>query len=707
MRAVMPDFLKGLGGLHLWRLSLPLVLALVLVACPTQPRPEYKLISLQPATLTPGEEVSAYGVFPTDTQILMAGSSLTPVVVPNGLRFTVPENTVAGEQRLSFEGDEAQMSGVLNVNPRVDAVLAGTGELQVSGAGWATSSNVRLELDGVALPSSVASASVLHGVLPSGLAYGSFTVLVSVNDRLSQAFTWNRAAGAVSGRVNLPAASASTNSPLESSRMRVLGADSGSSLIVQHKLHALDAVTLEGLQSRSELPELNATQLVFASTLLASNAKTLLEHQNGVSRVWFETQVGAADGLENGLISRTPRASSRSVPNSGAGQWHLPLLGLDANWHGTRGEGVVVAVVDSGIELEHPDLKANLLPGFDFVDNDATPQDLLGHGTHVAGIVVANGLLEGVAKAAKLVPVRVISGRTGFESAVAKGILWAAGLTDAPVVNTNPAQVINLSLGDTNYPPLIDAAIKTVLEHGVIVVAAAGNDSGAVNYPAALPGVIAVAALAGPNLPYQPAYSSRGYGLWLTAYGGDLGQDQNADHVPDGILSTDLIDPSRPVPGYGLRAGTSMAAPQVTGMAALALSSGTPASLVRAALAGTATDLGVMGLDAKFGYGLVSTRVANPHPSRTYIAAVRGTKVVAWTLVQADGSFVLGNLEPNIALSLIAGTDTNSNGLFGEAGELISSTMPFTAQSASVTPNAQMNLIPADGLHAVRLEVKP
>jgi serine protease len=673
-------------------------LTLALVACPSPPRIEYKLVGLQPATVTPGAELVAFGVFPAQPQVTLAGLPVAVVPVTNGLRFIVPEAVLAGEQTLLLEGDGAMLKGLVTVNPRVDAVLAERGRIRVSGAGWNTDSLVSLNLDGRMLVTTIESNSVLIGAIPSGLTYGAFTVLLTANQQLSEAFTWNRQAGTVTGRVALPASGQALPVAIaQSIRAKTIGAVESKVLMVQHQL-PIETGALLGLVAQETIPELGVTRLEFMSIQAASVARGQLQAQKNLIRSWFEAQVNLRDGLTF--------VQPQSVPNSGTGQWHLPLLGLDANYLGSRGDGVVVAVIDSGIELHHPDLQQNLLPGYDFVDNDALPQDIYGHGTHVAGLVAAQGAVAGVAARAKILPVRVLAERTGFEGNVAKGILWAAGILANPS-NPNPAQVINLSLGGSDYPPLIDLAIKSALEQGVVIVAAAGNDGGAVNYPAAFPGVIAVSAVAGPELAYQPLYSSKGAGVWVTAYGGDLGQDQNADKVPDGLLSTDLLDPARPVPGYGLRNGTSMAAPLVAGMAALAISSGTPASLVRHALAGTATDLGVMGVDARFGYGLISTRVASPYSRRVYVAARRDSRMVAWTLLQADASFTLANLEPNASLELLAGSDDNQNGILGEAGELISMPLSFSVATASVLADAKLNLMIADGTQPVRLEVKP
>ena len=452
-----------------WRSLLACCLLLIsLVACPT-PLPDYKLVSLQPATVTPGLEVVAFGIFPDQPRLTLAGLVVPVLPVANGLRFTVPDSVVAGEQPLRLEGSGTVLLGVLSVNPRVDAVLAEQGQIRVTGAGWDQSSLVALNLDGRRLTTTVQADSSLLGLIPNGLSYGAFTVLVSANDRLAEAFTWNRQAGTVTGRVVLPASGQAQVANLDvPNRLKRLGASQGSTLLVQHQ-GILVMATLQGLVSVTAMPELNVSRLVFKTEPAAMTARGQLESRTGVARVWFETQVAATDGLN--------RLQPQSVPNSGAGQWHLPLLGLDANWTGSRGEGVVLAVIDSGVELGHPDLIPNLLPGYDFVDNDAIPQDIYGHGTHVAGLMAATGLVEGVASRAKLLPVRVLAERTGFESNVAKGILWAAGILASPS-NPHPAQVINLSLGGPDYPPLIDAAIKSALERGVIVVAAAGNDGG-------------------------------------------------------------------------------------------------------------------------------------------------------------------------------------------------------------------------------------
>jgi serine protease len=313
--------------------------------------------------------------------------------------------------------------------------------------------------------------------------------------------------------------------------------------------------------------------------------------------------------------------------------------------------------------------------------------------------VAANGTALGTAPEAKLLPVRVLEGTSGGSSfTVAQGILWAAGVGDVP--NPTPARVINLSLGSDSYSSVIADAVAEAQSRGVIVVAATGNAGGPLAYPAALPSVIAVTSLAGPTIAYQPWYANKGLGVWVTGYGGDTTQDQNKDGVRDGIFSTDLG-------GYSLRMGTSMASPQVAGLAALALASGTPAHLVRDTLANTATELGAMGYDLSFGHGLASGRVARHSLPRSYVLALDDTEtVIAWTLVQSDGSFVLNNL-PALPLTLLAASDEDGDSVVAEAGELHASPLAITPISAKQIQASDLTLSVASEGHSIPLEARP
>lgn len=260
--------------------------------------------------------------------------------------------------------------------------------------------------------------------------------------------------------------------------------------------------------------------------------------------------------------------------------WGIQRVNAPQAWNFTQGAGVKVAVVDTGINYKHEDLSGNYISGYNAVDTSKTALDDQGHGTHVAGTIAAlsNGKgVVGVAPRAKLYAVKVLGADgSGSYSSIIKGIEWAA---------KNKMNVINMSLGGGGYMSSMHEAVKAAVKAGVTVVCAAGNDSGAVNYPAKYPEAIAVSAS---NSSDQIAYfSSRGAELDVIAPGVD-------------IYSTSISG------GYQNMSGTSMACPHVAGLAALAVSAGykTPAE-VRAALKKAAVPL--TGLTAnEQGAGLVN-----------------------------------------------------------------------------------------------------
>lgn len=287
-------------------------------------------------------------------------------------------------------------------------------------------------------------------------------------------------------------------------------------------------------------------------------------------------------------------------------QWHLhhPTGGINAPsaWNASTGEGVVVAVLDTGI-VDHSDLSGNALEGYDFITDafvsrretdervpgahdygdwnddpsqcDVRPSSF--HGTHVAGTVAEltnNGIgMAGVAHNAKVLPVRVLGRCGGYTSDIADAIVWASGgEIDGVPANENPAEVINLSLGGSGacaagseYQLAIDQAIA----NGTTVVVAAGNSN--VNMsnfsPASCSGVIAVGAtrITGG----KANYSNFGSGIDLSAPGGGGAVDGN----PNGYVWQNINDsetaPEEGGENYGGMSGTSMAAPHVAGVAAL------------------------------------------------------------------------------------------------------------------------------------------
>lgn len=252
-------------------------------------------------------------------------------------------------------------------------------------------------------------------------------------------------------------------------------------------------------------------------------------------------------------------------------EWHLSQIHAPQAWSqfsGTPGAGVTVAVVDSGVDPNHPDLQANLLPLVDEVKTDLLAgtdyvgRDGQGHGTHVCGIIAAaaNGIgVVGVAPGVKILPVKVMKADgNGDDFTIAQGLKDAVD---------KGAQIINLSVGGTEPSSILADAVAYASEHDVLMVVSAGNDGGPVNYPAAYPGVLAVGSVDKNGV--HASYSSYGPELSMVAPGGTS---------DSGVLSTlptyacYLTLYGRKPNDYGTQAGTSMATPQVTAAAALLLS---------------------------------------------------------------------------------------------------------------------------------------
>lgn len=294
-------------------------------------------------------------------------------------------------------------------------------------------------------------------------------------------------------------------------------------------------------------------------------------------------------------------------------QWGHTRIHSAAAWDLTTGsDALIIAIIDTGIDESHPDLAGKLVAGFDFVDDDADPHDLNGHGTHVAGIAAAvtdNGIgIAGTSWGARLMPVRVL-GETGSGTSadIASGIAWAA---------TNGANVINLSLGGPTYTQATQDAVDAAWGAGVLVVAAMGNfrtQGNPTMYPAASNHVLAVSATKS-NDTYA-FYSQYGDHCDLAAPGGEMAYY----HDPNGVYSTmptysvyltthDMYS----YLNYDTLQGTSQAAPFVAGAAALVrtIAPGLGPDAVQQLLESTTTDLGPVGWDPDYGWGLLHSEAA-------------------------------------------------------------------------------------------------
>jgi serine protease len=295
-----------------------------------------------------------------------------------------------------------------------------------------------------------------------------------------------------------------------------------------------------------------------------------------------------------GVTSVTPSVTYKSLATGDpkkASMYHLNYLDIDSALELAGEHEVTVAVIDTGMDLKHLELKNQVLPPYS-VMNPAGQPILDIHGTHVAGIIAAeqnNGIGgHGVNPKAKILPIDVFSG--GFYTSdytIAEGILYAI---------SQKVDVINMSLGGSQESPILAEAVKKAIDAGITIVAAAGNNYGeSISYPAAFEGVISVSAT---NHKDELAeFSSYGSFVDIAA--------------PGEAVYNSLYDPYKGS-SFGYLSGTSMASPVVAGVASLLLSKYPDLKPfeVEAILKMTAMDLGDDGYDIKFGAGFVDAVAA-------------------------------------------------------------------------------------------------
>ena len=338
-------------------------------------------------------------------------------------------------------------------------------------------------------------------------------------------------------------------------------------------------------------------------------------------------------GRYDASACRAPASGWANDPCAGR-QWGLTAIKAPQAWRTVRGGGVIVAVIDTGVDLQHPDLRGRLLvpPGSDLLRNTASrcsfqrplrsrgsrgvARDDNGHGTHVAGIIAAatgnRRGIAGVAPAAKVLPVKVLD-RTGegTDRAVARGICFAV---------RQGAKVINLSLGQDPISSVIvsgngadtNRAVSFAHARGVAVIIAAGNETfPSCDFPASHAKALCVGAVDRRGL--RARYSNFGTAVGVVAPGGagalsGCGGDEDVWSTISPRSARDCAQD-----GYEALAGTSMAAPHVAGVAALVAARfprrATP-DFIYARLKATADDLGVPGVDPFHGYGRVNAQRA-------------------------------------------------------------------------------------------------
>jgi thermitase len=246
-------------------------------------------------------------------------------------------------------------------------------------------------------------------------------------------------------------------------------------------------------------------------------------------------------------------------------QWGWDVIDAPEAWDTTQGSSsTVIAIVDTGVQRNHPDLDAKIVAGYDFVDNDAAPDDGNGHGTHVAGTTAAETHNAtggaGLCPNCSIMPVRVLDNSgSGTLQAVADGIIWAAD---------NGAKVINMSLGAASGAATLQSAVDYAWGKGVFLACAAGNDgSSSPNYPAYYSNCFAVASTTSSDT--RSSFSN--YGSWVEAA------------APGSSIYSTWTGSS-----YNTISGTSMATPHVAGLAGLLASQGLTNAQIRDRIMATA-----------------------------------------------------------------------------------------------------------------------
>jgi hypothetical protein len=285
-------------------------------------------------------------------------------------------------------------------------------------------------------------------------------------------------------------------------------------------------------------------------------------------------KIAEVDGvLEPALTPNDPRYSSA---------WHLPKIEAPSAWDSTQGAGVTIAILDSGVDTTHPDLTPQLVPGWNFFDNNNNVEDVFGHGTAVAGVAAAAGNnaigVASVGYRAKIMPLRITdTSGNGYFSMMASALTWAAD---------NGARVANISFLGVSLSATVDSAAQYMRSKGGVVVISGGNTSALRTDPPS-PSFTAVAAT--DNVDARASFSSwgdyidvaaPGVSLWTTWRGG----------------------------GYAGFSGTSASSPVVAGVYALMMSAkpGLQPANYDSVLFSTAQDLGSAGWDQQFGTGRVN-----------------------------------------------------------------------------------------------------
>ncbi len=458
-----------------------------------------------------------------------------------------------------------------------------------------------------------------------------------------------------------------------------------------------------------------------AEASLVSAGGTVVRRSEAGSFVVVRPPLGVAPGLfaavaaaKRGVLYAEPESIVQAalVPDDPGftSQWNLERIGMPDAWDITRGSADVrIAVLDSGVDLDHPELAGRLdtQADYDFIDRDPAADDEYGHGTHVAGIIAAatgNGrAVAGIADGCTILPVRVLD-EYGFGSAsvMAEGIRYAAD---------QGVDIINVSAGDPVDTRVLGDAIEYAVAKGCMIFAAAGNRGiASLDFPAGYPDVIAVGAVNSRDA--RASYSSYGESLDIVAPGGE--------RTGPRILSLLPVRAASPS-GTGEMYGTSMATPHVTAVAALlrSLNPTWTAGHVTRRILETAEDIGPTGEDSWYGHGVLRADLAlgadgedSQEPSDDDFPGIPISAEFIKGIVDAETDSVDVH-----SVGLVAGQElqvwikgsadaTISLTLFDPTGDRIADGMPLESVTSTGDPQSFVFAVPQDGAGRYRLVVR-
>ncbi len=331
-------------------------------------------------------------------------------------------------------------------------------------------------------------------------------------------------------------------------------------------------------------------------------------------------------------------AASPTDPLYATNQWNLPQIGLPAAWDTSTGSsGVIVAVIDTGVDATRPDLAGKITSGatagYNFIGNNTNTTDDHYHGTFVASISAMNTNNSqggaGVCWACKIMPVKVLdSTGSGSTFGVAQGVDWAV---------SHGAKVINLSLGSSTPDSTLQVAVDNAWNAGVVVVAASGNNNGPVLYPAAYASVIATGS--NNQAGSRSSFSNYGPELDLMAPG-------------ESVLGA-LCVCAAYTGGYGIGSGTSFAAPHLAGVVALMIAAGvTDKNQIRTKLTTTATNMDAAGFDNNTGWGRVNAAPAMSTTTATATATATPTSTPTATPTVTNTPTASDTTPPAVSITL-------------------------------------------------------